>query len=81
MQKGKVSNSLTHSLTLLFVQTFMGHLLGAGAVFDPQDTKMKNCLNNNDNIYKYLLPGSRASQGALVVKNRLPMQETSETQV
>ena len=35
-------------------------------MFDPQDTKMKNGLNNNDNSYKHLLPGSRAPQGALV---------------
>ena len=72
------AHSLAHSPV---PQTSMGHLLGAGTVFDPQDTKMKNSLNNNDDIYKHLLPGSRASQGALAVKNPPPMQETSETRV
>ena len=37
---------LPPSLPLLFIHTFMGHLLGVSAVLDPQDTNMKNSFNN-----------------------------------
>lgn len=63
VQMGEVSNSLSPflfsslplslppffllSLLLLFTQIFMGHLLGVGTVLDPQDTNMKNSLDNN----------------------------------
>lgn len=39
VQKGEVSNSL--SFSFLFIQTFRGHLLGAGTVLGPQDTNTK----------------------------------------
>lgn len=52
MQKGEGSNFLPRTRPLLCTQTFMGYLLGEGAVFGPQEANVKTASITTGNIYK-----------------------------